>query len=240
MNRISTTLAAFAGAAMIGGAAMGGIEELAGNLGGPLGDDSSVERSLGFTFSYYGADYSSVFIGSNGILAFGDTETDFSPSLPEFESDPSGPAVAPLWTDLSPNIAGSITLDTTVPGQATVNYVDVPRFGEETATNTFSVTLFENGNITFDYGDLNYGDSTEETIVGLTDRSGAITTEVDWSSMMTWDLPAAGTILGELYDDNDAGNILDLANSSLTFVPAPGALALLGLAGLAGTRRRRG
>lgn len=239
MNRTSTMLAAMAGAAMIGGAATAGIEELAGNLGGPLTDDASVERSLGFDFNFYGVDYGSVFIGSNGILSFGDAETDFSPSLPEFESDPSGPAVAGLWTDLSPNISGSITLDTTVPGQATVNYVDVPRFGQPDALNTFSVTLFENGNITFEYGDLGYGTSTEETIVGLTDRSGAITTEVDWSSMMTWELPGAGTILGELYD-NAGGNALDLANSTITFVPAPGALALLGLAGLAGSRRRRG
>ena len=38
---------------------------------------------------------------------------------------------------------------------------------------------------------------------------------------------------------NDTGNVISIDNFAVTSVPAPGALALLGVAGLAGSRRRR-
>lgn len=49
--------------------------------------------------------------------------------------------------------------------------------------------------------------------------------------------------IGVLFNFNEAGDptgSLDFVLSGITVVPAPGAMALLGLAGLAGTRRRRG
>jgi MYXO-CTERM domain-containing protein len=49
--------------------------------------------------------------------------------------------------------------------------------------------------------------------------------------------------VGILFNFNDGGDptgSLDFILDGITVVPAPGALALLGLAGLAGTRRRRG
>jgi len=49
--------------------------------------------------------------------------------------------------------------------------------------------------------------------------------------------------IGILFNFNEAGDptqSLDFLLSDITVVPSPGAIALLGLAGLAGTRRRRG
>ena len=216
-------------------------EELASNMGGPLFDDSSVNRPIGFSFDFYGTGYTSIWIGSNGILAFTSGETDFSPSLGEFESDSSGPAIAPLWTDLSPNVAGSILYVDTVPGEMSVIYTNVPRFGANTALNTFTVTLFSNGHIRYAYGDLLQGTSLEETIVGLTDRSGSPTQLIDLSAQGgTILLPVSGafSIVGELFDDPLGP--ADLSNTTIDWVvPAPGALALLGLAGLVSRRRRR-
>ncbi len=233
---------------MVGGLLAGGFastaladEELAFNLGGPLGDDASTNRPIGFAFNFYGVPYNNVWIGSNGILTFSAGENDFSPSLPEYESDVSGPMVAPLWTDLSPNISGSILYIDSVPGQMSVAYSAVPRFGTPagTALNSFTVTLFSNGHILYDYGALNYGASIEETIVGLTDRGGSATVLIDLSAQGgTIPLPLPGNIVGEFFD-SPGGPILDLANSSILWVPAPGALALLGLAGLVSRRRRR-
>ena len=66
-----------------------------------LGDDSSQEVALGFTFPFQGQDYTSVFVNSNGNLTFGSGDTDFSESVSELLSDQ--PRIAPLWDDLSPN-----------------------------------------------------------------------------------------------------------------------------------------
>lgn len=233
---------------VIGGLLAGGFastaladEQLAGNMGGPLADDSSVNRPIGFSFDFYGTGYTNIWIGSNGILAFGGQETDFSPSLFEFENDASGPAIAPLWTDLSPNIAGSILYVDSVPGEMSVIYTDVPRFANDAALNTFTVTLFSNGHIRYAYGDLLQGASLEETIVGLTDRSGSPTQLIDLSAQGgTILLPVSGdfSIVGEFFDDPLGP--ADLSNTTIDWVvPAPGALALLGLAGLVSRRRRR-
>ena len=49
--------------------------------------------------------------------------------------------------------------------------------------------------------------------------------------------------VGILFNFNEAGEptgSLDFVLNGITVVPAPGAIALLGLAGIAGTRRRRG
>ena len=46
-----------------------------------LGDDSSQEVALGFTFPFQGQNYTSVFVNSNGNLTFGSGDTDFSESV---------------------------------------------------------------------------------------------------------------------------------------------------------------
>jgi hypothetical protein len=70
-------------------------------LGGA--DDDKVSVNIGFTFSFYGKEYSSVCVSSNGLLSFGGCNPlDFA------NQDLSGsatagdfPTIAPLWFDLT-------------------------------------------------------------------------------------------------------------------------------------------
>ena len=101
-----------------------------------LGDDSSVEVDLGFTFPFQGQNYTSVFVNSNGNLTFGSGDTDFSESVAELLSDQ--PRIAPLWDDLSPNHGGWVGVEFG-NGSATISFVGVPEFFAST-TNTFSVS----------------------------------------------------------------------------------------------------
>lgn len=68
-------------------------------------DDQTVVVPLPFTFKYYGIDFDSVYICSNGWLSFGPVDTGitfnfWNRPIP----DPSGPAgmVCPFWDDLDP------------------------------------------------------------------------------------------------------------------------------------------
>jgi hypothetical protein len=73
-----------------------------------LGDDETSQLVLPFSFMYYGTEYDTISVCSNGWFALGVTNaTDFRfHQIP----DPLGPpaCVAPFWTNLDPTQAGSI------------------------------------------------------------------------------------------------------------------------------------
>ncbi|MEN0065596.1 MAG: MYXO-CTERM sorting domain-containing protein [Myxococcota bacterium] len=72
----------------------------ASNITLALGDEGTVEVSLGFSFDFYGIDYSSVFVGANGTLNF---ELPLSPPqnqcLPANTQDRT---IMAWWDDLNP------------------------------------------------------------------------------------------------------------------------------------------
>jgi hypothetical protein len=131
----------------------------------PLGDDASVQLSLGFAFPFNGVSYTSVFVNSNGNLTFGVGNTSFSESATAFRSGP--PRIAPLWDDLSPNNGGSVYARFGT-GSVTVTYENVPEF-VATGSNTFSVTLAQNGSVSIAYGAV----SALDGLAGVTQGNGA-------------------------------------------------------------------
>lgn len=170
-----------------------------------LGDDSSVEVPLPFSFPFQGSSYASVFVNSNGNLTFGSGDSDFSESVSELLNDQ--PRIAPLWDDLSPNNGGTVLVEQDA-GSWTVSFMGVPEF-ISTGSNTFAVTLFPDGTIGVDYGAI----SALDGIAGITEGGGAADPgESDLSSSPTW--PALGTTY-EWFSGSDN----DLSGVSLTFQP---------------------
>jgi PKD repeat protein len=121
-------------------------------------DDSCFELPVGFTFSFYGTDYTRLFVGSNGYITFGRGDTSY------FSYSPltSGLArIAPLFGDLVPNSwnADSDVYFKTVgaaPNRRFVaTWVVMPEYSDRAAINTFQVQLFEGTNeIMFGYNGL--------------------------------------------------------------------------------------
>ena len=112
------------------------IAPIAADLG--LGDDQNTELiSLGFTLNGLNAD--AISICSNGYIWLGRTgSADWTHSAAEFAGE--GSRLAVYWTDLSPNLGGSIHVDSQ-PGLVRVTYDGVWPFGGSAPEATAQVDI---------------------------------------------------------------------------------------------------
>jgi hypothetical protein len=172
-----------------------------------LGDDTFVQVPLPFVFPYQGANWTSVFVNSNGNLTFGSGDTDFSETVAELLNDQ--PRIAALWDDLSPNNGGLVLVEEDV-GSWSVSFLGVPEF-VSTGSNSFTVTLFSDGTVQVDYGAM----SALDGIAGVTQGGGAANPgESNLSSSPTW------PVLGTTYEQfTGAADPNDLSGLSLTYQP---------------------
>ena len=123
----------------------------AGSVGGGTAtgwqdDDKSYPMTLPWTFTFYGTDYDSVWVSTNGFLDFTTPKDDYSNSQEELIENVR---IAPLWDDLSTE-EGDIYVDTTNPDMVTIRWEGQTLYTE--APVDFMVTLNQDGTIRFDYG----------------------------------------------------------------------------------------
>ncbi len=116
----------------------------------PLTGNNAIsnEVPIGFDFNFYGGNYPSLRVCSNGWLSF----TTFSVAYNNFAL-PSMLAprsmVAPLWDDLMMNAASKVYTDT-MENKFVVMYDSLYRVTGE-GPYTFEVILYDNGNLKFQY-----------------------------------------------------------------------------------------
>jgi hypothetical protein len=134
-----------------------------------IGDDATVPVTLGRPFSFQGQARNSVFVNSNGSLSFGNGDTDFSPTVPEFLAGP--PRISPLWTDLDPTGAlgnpGVVLVDANAR-PAAVHFVSVSQFFSSNP-NYFTAELGDSGKVAIKWGPTARGAG----LVGMTQGGGA-------------------------------------------------------------------
>jgi hypothetical protein len=121
-------------------------------------DDGYVTIPLGFTFPYYGSNYTSVHANANGFLAFGNTAIcqtnsgcyngDAIPSTTRTTNIHN--LIAPWWDDLSISSPGSIRY-LQAAGQIEIEYATVRNLGSS-YTFSFTVKLTSAGVIEIKYG----------------------------------------------------------------------------------------
>ncbi len=142
-------------------------------------DDNQGPFPIGFTFSFYGNDFDSFYICSNGFMSFTSTLTTITnDTIP----DPTGPEnlLALFWDDLKP-IGGS-------GGQGYIYYYNdgsrliieydgVMRYGCDTCLYTMEAILYPSGKIIYQYKTMT-GDRLDEATIGIENEDGTDGLEV--------------------------------------------------------------
>ncbi len=116
-------------------------------------DDQSWSYTLPFTFPYYGVNYTSVNVCSNGFLDFTSNSTSYSNSDAGLKA---AVRIAVMWDDLmtNQNSGDDIYIDESVPGEVTIRWKGMTYASPRTAINT-AITLFTDGRVQFHYGPTN-------------------------------------------------------------------------------------
>ncbi len=125
-----------------------------------LGDDASTDAlALGFTFPFFGVNYTSVFVSSNGYVTFG-TASSFvnfnsGPDLSTVLDRMAGgfPRIAALWNDLDPSAGGGVFFNA-LADRVLITWNAVPRFEAPDSSNTFQIALFPGGIIQLTYSSI--------------------------------------------------------------------------------------
>jgi hypothetical protein len=113
---------------------------------GPTGDDSRMQVTLPFTFTYYGTNYTTGWICTNGWFSLGSDPgtSDYSNSgIPNSDGPPA--MIAPLWDDLNPNDGGNIRFyDDAANNRFIVQWTGISHWGTSGGTpETFQVVLYD-------------------------------------------------------------------------------------------------
>ena len=116
-------------------------------------DDECWSYALPFTFSFYGRDYNSVYVCSNGFLDFASSYPDPWSTTQELIDNVR---IAPLWDDLVTDGApGQDVYITEASGYVIIRWLGESYF--DAAPVNFEVVLYQNGDIRFNYGAGNDG-----------------------------------------------------------------------------------
>ncbi len=148
-----------------------------------LGYDDMVNVALPFAFRYFGEDFGTIGICSNGNIGMG--------SQPEWETQPRntpigaplGPAgmVAPFWDDLNPNAAGKVLYKNLGSGRFAVEWSRVQSTYSDTTSGTpylqtFELILYDqdvyptesgDGEMLFQYHTIANADTANGATVGI-------------------------------------------------------------------------
>ncbi|HBE73427.1 MAG TPA: hypothetical protein DDW31_04985, partial [candidate division Zixibacteria bacterium] len=170
---------------------------------GCTGDDQAVAVNIGFTFNFYGTNYTSINICSNGFLNFGTSSTAYSPAAIPNTAAPNA-LIAALWRDLNPSGGGTITYySSSTKFVASFNAV---KNYSNTSTQTFQVILTPDGKIKVQWGSIT---TAEAYGSGVENQGGTVgvSTTAAANSAVLYTPPAAWSPIPE--DPNAQATRLD-------------------------------
>jgi hypothetical protein len=130
------------------------ISEYGTNLG-IIEDEQNVgPLPIGFSFNYYGEDYTEIYVCSNGWASFSSTGTFYNNlSIPR-PLEPNN-LLAVFWDDLHPQSNGQAYHYTNESDTCIISWHNFDRYSPEGSDYTFQIILTADGNIVYQYLSLN-------------------------------------------------------------------------------------
>ncbi|MGB2979816.1 MAG: choice-of-anchor J domain-containing protein, partial [Candidatus Zixiibacteriota bacterium] len=132
-------------------------------------DDNDGPYPIGFTFNYYGVDFTEFYVCSNGWISFVDATTTSLTNDPIPDaSSPYGP-LALFWDDLRPATgggAGYVYYEYDGLNRLIIEYDGVMRYACDTCLYTMEMILYANGQIFYQYDEMT-GHRTDESTIGI-------------------------------------------------------------------------
>lgn len=181
------------------------------------GDDETEQVAISFPFAYGGNTYTSLYVGTNGALAFGGLgEADDYPSSDEFAAT-SNAMAAVFWSDMNLNSQGRI-LFKDFGDRAVITWDGIGSYASELSEFTFQAQLWDDGTIVFGYwGIAGTAYVDVDSHVGLTEGNLGVTPPSrDYSMEMPF---LSGDTVVEVFP---IGGEFDLESSNLVFLPQSG------------------
>ena len=174
------------------------------------GDEETAEVALPFDFPLYGNSYDTAYLSTNGMMNFLEPFTTYANASIPNPNEPNA-AVYPFWDDF--NITdGAIYTGTTDDGFV-IEYRNAHFYGSDSNAVDFSVTLRENGSITFAYRNLDPAVERElgsSATVGIENADGTDAWQYSFNeavlsddTAITFALPPNGFVGGTITDAND-------------------------------------
>ncbi|MDG2199846.1 MAG: S8 family serine peptidase [Phycisphaerales bacterium] len=128
-----------------------------------LSDDSSSSVSSSTSLPFYGTNWDTIHVNSNGSITFNGGDSDYSESLGEHFSQPR---ISALWDDLNPSVGGTVSWKETGSSMV-VTFEGIAQYGTNNS-NTFQVELFFNGDLRMSW----YGLDADGALIGLSAGEG--------------------------------------------------------------------
>ncbi|RQV93237.1 hypothetical protein EH220_08440, partial [bacterium] len=125
-------------------------------------DGTSSPVNLGFTFNYFGTNYTTVNICSNGWLSFTATTDEYSNQGIPVDESPNN-IICPFWDDLDPTAGGTVYYYTDAANDRFIVEWDAVVHWNTSDPYTFEVILYDDGRILFQYDEM-LGTLTSSTV----------------------------------------------------------------------------
>ena len=142
------------------------------DIGAPvtdLGDDVNVGPfPIGFPFPFYGDNFTTFRVCSNGFLSLTSSSTAFG-NLPLPSGQEPFNLIAPFWDDLTLSTSGEVHYWSNDQDTLVVSYVEAPHFSSG-GPYTFQVILRADGSITYQYQSMVA--RLEEATIGIQNADG--------------------------------------------------------------------
>ena len=132
------------------------------NWPGDADDGNIMGIQIGFDFSFYGNDYNTINICTNGFLSFTSAATTYSNTTIPDSNEPNN-MLAVYWDDLNFEPRGTCYYYTNNADSFVVAYVGVPHYSDD-GLFTFEVILLSSGKIIYQYQEASGADVNQETI----------------------------------------------------------------------------